>query len=64
MPRPRKVIRPVERSISLPEDLNARIELHLFSDVEGRVPHGAFSRFMEGLARQYFAQFEKGASNG
>jgi len=52
MARPRKAIRPVEKSISLPEDIVTRIDLLLFSELEGRVPHGAWSRYVSGLIRQ------------
>lgn len=51
MGRPRKAIRPVEKNISLPEDLVARVELELFSELEGKVPFGAWQRYLEGLIR-------------
>ena len=51
MPRPRKAIRPVEKNISLPEDLVARVNLELYSDLEGKVPFGAWQRYVEGLIR-------------
>lgn len=51
MPRPRKAIRPVEKNISLPEDLVARVDLELYSDLEGKVPFGAWQRYVEGLIR-------------
>jgi len=54
MPRQKKVIRPVSIHLKLPEDLVARIELELFSEVEGRVPQGAKQAFFEGMAREYF----------
>ena len=54
MARPKKVQRPVEISISIPEDLNVRMRLELFSEVENRVPHGAISRLVETLLREHF----------
>mgnify|MGYP001494844406 CR=1 FL=1 len=51
MARPRKAIRPVEKTISLPEDLVAKVELELYSDVEGKVPFGAWQRYLERLIR-------------
>jgi len=51
MPRPRKAIRSVEKNISLPEDLVARVNLELYSDLEGKVPFGAWQRYIEGLIR-------------
>ncbi len=55
MPRgkPPKVIRPVLKNISLPEDLVARVELELYSELEGRVPHGAWARLVERLLREH-----------
>lgn len=49
MPRPRKVDRPVEKSISLPESLVVQVELELWSDLEGKVPFGAWQRYVAGL---------------
>ncbi len=51
MPRPRKAIRPVEKNISLPQDVVVAVELELYSDLEGRVPFGAWSKYIEGLIR-------------
>lgn len=45
MPRPRLVDRPVLTRIYLPESIAARIDLMLFSDLEGRVPYAARTRF-------------------
>lgn len=47
------IIRPVQLNLSLPEDLFARLKLRLFSEVEGRVPHGAYKRLMVELIKQY-----------
>lgn len=49
MPRPRKAVRPVEKSISLPEDLVVKVDLLLWSDLEGKVPMGAWAKYVEGL---------------
>ena len=51
MARPKKAIRPVEKNVSLPEDLVARVELELYSELEGKVPFGAWQRYLEGLIR-------------
>jgi hypothetical protein len=58
MPRPKRSVRPVEKSISLPEDLTTRIDLILFSELEGKVPHGAWARFVEGLIRKHLSEQE------
>lgn len=49
MPRPAKAIRPVSKHLSLREDLVAQVELMLYSEVEDRVPQGAFAEYIEGL---------------
>ena len=56
MARPRKAIRPVEKNISLPEDLVARVDLELFSELEGKVPFGAWQRYLERLIREDLAK--------
>lgn len=66
MPRPRKAIRPIEKNISLPEDIVARVDLELFSEVEGKVPFGAWQRYVEALIRADLARRDegKGQANG
>jgi len=51
--RPTKTIRSVQINISLPEDLVARMKLHLWSEAEGKVPHGVQSAFIEQAVREY-----------
>jgi len=62
MPRPRKIDPPRQIKISIPSSLAGEIELRLFSDLQGRVPLGEWSKFFETLARQAIAQ--QGATNG
>ena len=38
-------------SLWVPEDLRARLDLLLFSDLEGRVPFGAYTNFYSELLR-------------
>jgi hypothetical protein len=40
---------------SLPADLATRVELLLWSDVEGKIPYGAWQEFLVKLIREYFA---------
>lgn len=54
MPRPPRLMRPVRKNIALPEDIAARVELELYSDIEGRVPHGAWSKFLTELVREHY----------
>lgn len=56
MARPPKADRPVRQEIYLPESLHSQLTLVLFSPVEQRVPHGAWSQFFETLARQALAK--------
>lgn len=46
MPKPRRTIRPTQLNVSIPENLRAKIDLLLFSPVENRVPHGAYSAYI------------------
>ena len=52
MPRPRKAIRPIYTQIAIPEDVRGRLDLHLFSPLEGRVPQGAYSNFIIPLIKR------------
>lgn len=55
MPKPARVIRPVEKNISLPADLVTKVDLELYSEVEERVPFGAWSKLVEQLLRDWLA---------
>lgn len=52
MPRPPKAIRPVEKTVNIPEDIVAKVDLLLWSDLEERVPHGAWARYILGLIQE------------
>ena len=52
--RPTKTIRSIQLNVSLPEDLAAKVKLHLWSELEGKIPHGVQSAFFEQLVREYF----------
>lgn len=45
MPRPKYADPPRPVHIQIPGSLHARIELRLFSTVEGKVPYGAWREF-------------------
>lgn len=49
MGRPANTIRSVEKSISLPETVTTRVDILLYSPLEARVPHGAWSRYITEL---------------
>jgi hypothetical protein len=45
-------------NVALPLPLYVQLSAHLYSELEGRVPHGAFSRFMINLLRAHFTEQE------
>ena len=58
MPRRANIIRPVKLTINLPEDVRTKLDLLLFSQVEGRVPVGAYQRFFIDRINDYFNRLE------
>jgi hypothetical protein len=52
MPKPRRTVRPTYLNLSIPEDLRSRLDLRLYSPLEGRVPHGAYAEFINNLLRR------------
>lgn len=56
MPKPPRVDRPVEKKLSLPQSLVAQVELQLFSELEGKVPFGAWSKLIEQLLGDWLAR--------
>lgn len=59
MPRPRKTIPSRKIHLALPAPLLAEIDLLLFSPLEGRVPHGAYSELMAELLQAHLARFRE-----
>ncbi len=59
MPRPVKNLRTIRKNLSLDEDLVAKMELELYSEVDQRVPVGAQSLLVNKLLRKYFRNKEK-----
>lgn len=53
MSRPRKVIRTVNKHLSLPENVVAQVDLQLFSEVEGRIPTGAYQELVTALLMEW-----------
>lgn len=53
MGRRPKIERPTRLELKLPEMLRTRLDLLLFSTLEGRVPHGAYSVFFEARLREF-----------
>jgi len=44
MRRP-NIVRSTKLTVMIPEDTRARLDLFLYSEVEGRVPFGAYQKF-------------------
>lgn len=54
MPRPPNLIPSRSLHVRLPEDLLGRLDLELFSSLEGRVPYGAHQTFLVARLREFF----------
>lgn len=54
MPARPRIDRPVKLLLSLPESIRARLDLHLVSSLEGRVPKGAYQEFFIARIREFF----------
>ena len=54
MPRPKNIVPSRSINTHLDESLMARLDIHLFSDLEGTVPKGAYQRFFNERLREFF----------
>lgn len=52
MPRPRKVDRPIGIEVYVPASLYQKLRDRLYSEVEGRIPHGALTGYVVELLRK------------
>lgn len=59
MARPKSAIPRIDKKITLSSDVIDRVDLELFSELEGRVPYGAWAAFIEGLITQHFAAVKR-----
>lgn len=55
MPRPRHIDRPTVLTLTLPLSVRQRLDEHLYSPLERRVPHGAYVQFFTTLLNERFA---------
>ena len=53
MPKPKAIDPGISKNISIPESVVAQVDALLFSNTEARVPHGAYSRLITMLLRQW-----------
>ncbi len=58
MGRPRQTTKSILHNVSLPEPLAAKLALELFSELEMKVPHGAYKEFFTNLVQEYFDRKE------
>lgn len=61
MARPKRIVRTISKNIALPEDLVARMELELYSELEGKIPFGAQQKFLEKVLRDHYTRQDQGA---
>lgn len=59
MPKRPNIDRPVALKLMLPETLRGRIDILLWSHVEGKVPYGAYNRFFIGLINEHFDKLKE-----
>ena len=55
MPKPKSIDPGISKNISIPASLVAQTDDLLFSNAEGRVPHGAYSRLFTLLLRKWLS---------
>ncbi len=55
MPAQRKLIPTVYLNVGIPGDQMAQLNLHLFSELEGRVPKGSYQTFFTERLREFFS---------
>lgn len=56
MARPKQTTPSVFRNIALPQPLADRLDVFLYSELEGRIPTGAYKAFFTNLIEQHFEQ--------
>lgn len=49
MARPPKAVKSVTKELSLPPEIVAQVDLELYSELEGRVPHAAWQKLLTSL---------------
>ena len=53
MPKPKAIDPGISKNISIPGSVVSQVDTLLFSPTEARVPHGAYSRLITMLLRQW-----------
>lgn len=52
MPRPPRADRPVQKNLHFPSSICAKVDLILWSELEEKVPHGAWSKYLIALVEK------------
>lgn len=55
MGRKPNLIPSVQLNVALAQDIHTQLTLHLYSELEGRVPLGAYQAFITERLREYFS---------
>lgn len=55
MPKPPNAIPSIPLNVALPQDIHARLSLHLYSNLEERVPFGAYKEFFVARIKEFFS---------
>ena len=58
MARPRNVVPTIAIEVTLPAELKTRLDFHLWSDFEQRIPFAAYQKFISTRIREFFATRE------
>lgn len=56
MAKTKRTIRPIEKNISIPENIVAEVNLHLYSELEKKIPFAAWSKLVSSLLRQWLEE--------
>lgn len=54
MPRPRNAVEAYKLNVSIPGTVAAKLNLHLYSETEQRIPFGAHQRFLVARIKEFF----------
>jgi hypothetical protein len=56
MGKPKHAIPSIQLNVALPQPVYVQLSTHLYSELENRVPYGAYSKFCAELITSYFRQ--------
>ena len=56
MPKPKSIDPGVQKNVAIPQSVLTQVDVFLYSSHEGRVPHGAYSRLITLLLRDWLAK--------